>query len=28
VVCRQLGVEAGARTATVPLCSYRDYYRG
>jgi glycerol-3-phosphate dehydrogenase len=28
VVCRQLGVTATARTATVPLRSYRDFYRG
>lgn len=28
VVCRQLGVEAACRTATVPLRSYRDFYRG
>jgi glycerol-3-phosphate dehydrogenase len=28
VVCRQLGVDAAARTATVALRSYRDFYRG
>jgi glycerol-3-phosphate dehydrogenase len=28
VVCRQLGVATAARTATVPLRSYRDFYRG
>jgi glycerol-3-phosphate dehydrogenase len=28
VVCRRLGIEAVARTATVPLRSYRDFYRG
>lgn len=28
VVCRELGIEAEASTATVPLRSYRDFYRG
>jgi glycerol-3-phosphate dehydrogenase len=28
VVCRQLGVATMARTATTPLRSYRDFYRG
>lgn len=28
VVCRQLGVEVPATTTTVPLRSYRDFYRG
>ena len=28
VVCRQLGLDAAARTATVPLRSYRQFYRG
>jgi glycerol-3-phosphate dehydrogenase len=28
VVCRQLGVAIASRTATVPLRSYREFYRG
>jgi glycerol-3-phosphate dehydrogenase len=28
VVCRQLGIDAPSRTATIPLRSYRDFYRG
>jgi glycerol-3-phosphate dehydrogenase len=27
VVCRQLGVDASAQTARVPLRSYREFYR-
>jgi glycerol-3-phosphate dehydrogenase len=27
VVCRQLGIDAAAQTATVPLRAYRDFYR-